>query len=223
MVPHKFNNLKLLFELDLSNNRFAHKFPYVVLDLPSLKFLDLRFNEFEGKIPKSLFNKDLDAIFTNHNRFASDLPDNIRNSPVSAIVLTNNRFSGCVSVGLGNMSKTLNEIILMNNGFRSCISSEIRLLRKLTVLDFSFNRLMRPIPDAIGGMKKLEQLNPIDLIYKHHNIKKLVSQHLAEVPSILLAQTLQASSASIPNFSSAYMVAVESPHERNENDTDSAL
>ncbi|XXG64975.1 hypothetical protein AAC387_Pa05g2790 [Persea americana] len=159
MVPHKFNNLKLLFELDLSNNRFAHKFPNVVLDLPSLKFLDLRFNEFEGKIPKSLFSKDLDAIFTNHNRFASDLPDNIRNSPVSAIVLTNNRFSGCVSVGLGNMSKTLNEISLMNNGFRSCISSEIRLLRKLTVLDFSFNGLMRPIPDAIGGMKKLEQLN----------------------------------------------------------------
>ena len=74
-------------------------------------------------------------------------------------MLTNNRFSGCVSVGLGNMSKTLNEIILMNNGFRSCISSEIRLLRKLTVLDFSFNGLMRPIPDAIGGMKKLKQLN----------------------------------------------------------------
>lgn len=35
-VPKSFKKLKLLFELDLSNNRFAGKFPYVDLGLPSL-------------------------------------------------------------------------------------------------------------------------------------------------------------------------------------------
>ncbi|GMP54126.1 hypothetical protein CsSME_00019386 [Camellia sinensis var. sinensis] len=49
--PHKIKNLKLLFELDLSNNRFAAKFLRVFLKLPSLKFLDIHFNEFEGNVP----------------------------------------------------------------------------------------------------------------------------------------------------------------------------
>ncbi|PQP96057.1 leucine-rich repeat extensin-like protein 4 isoform X2 [Prunus yedoensis var. nudiflora] len=92
-VPHKFKQLKLLFELDISNNRF---------------------NEFEGTVPKELFDKDLDAIFINHNRFRFDLPDNFGNSPVSIIVLANNKFHSCVPASLGNMSN-LNEIILMNN------------------------------------------------------------------------------------------------------------
>ncbi|KAK9983655.1 hypothetical protein SO802_033180 [Lithocarpus litseifolius] len=40
-VPTSFKKLKLLFELDLSNNCFAGRFPYVVLGLPSLKYRDL--------------------------------------------------------------------------------------------------------------------------------------------------------------------------------------
>ncbi|CBI28097.3 unnamed protein product, partial [Vitis vinifera] len=66
-------------------------------------------------VPKELFDKDLDAIFINHNRFAFDLPDNFGNSPVSVIVVANNKLHGCVPASLGNMADTLNEIILMNN------------------------------------------------------------------------------------------------------------
>ncbi|KAK2966775.1 hypothetical protein RJ640_020618 [Escallonia rubra] len=72
------------------------KFPYVVLQLPQLKFLDLRFNEFEGGVPRELFDKDLDAIFINHNSFVFDPHDNFGNSPVSVIVLADNKFHGCV-------------------------------------------------------------------------------------------------------------------------------
>ncbi|KAG8367404.1 hypothetical protein BUALT_Bualt16G0068400 [Buddleja alternifolia] len=143
--------LKVLFELDLSNNRFAGKFPYVVLSLPKLIYLDIRFNEFEGTVPPQLFDKPLDAIFINHNRFAFELPDNFGNSPVSVIVLAHNKFHGCVPASLGNMSN-LNEIILMNNGLRSCLPPEIGLLSNLTVLDVSYNALMGPLPDSIGGM-----------------------------------------------------------------------
>jgi hypothetical protein len=39
-VPHKFQIEKLLFDY----NRFAGKFPKVVLKLPQLNFKDLRFN-----------------------------------------------------------------------------------------------------------------------------------------------------------------------------------
>ncbi|CAL5415318.1 unnamed protein product [Camellia sinensis] len=158
-VPHKFKNLKLLYELDLSNNRFAGKSPLVVLKLPVLKFLDLRFNEFEGNVPNKLFDKDLDAIFINHNRFQFELPDNFGNSPVSVIVVANNKFRGCVPASLGNMSRTLNEIILMENGLRSCLPPEIGLLKELTVFDVSFNELMGSLPETIAGMVKVEQLN----------------------------------------------------------------
>ncbi|CAA6666274.1 unnamed protein product [Spirodela intermedia] len=128
-VPHKFENLKLLFELDLSNNRFAGKFP--------------GFNEFEGKVPRELFDKDLDAIFINHNRFSFDLPDNFGNSPVSVIVLANNHFKDHI----------------INNGLRSCLPPEIGLLTSLTVLDVSHNELVGPLPASLGGMVRLEQLN----------------------------------------------------------------
>ncbi|CAL5322081.1 unnamed protein product [Camellia sinensis] len=157
VVPHKFKNLKLLFELDLSNNRFAGKLPQVVLKLSSLKFLDLRFNEFEGNVSKELFDKDLDAIFINHNRFQFELPNNFGNTPVSVIVMANKKFHGCVPASLGNMSKTLNEIILMQNGLRSCLSAETGLLKELTVFDVGFNELMGTLPETIGGMVKLEQ------------------------------------------------------------------
>ncbi|MFS7936259.1 putative leucine-rich repeat domain superfamily [Helianthus anomalus] len=134
-VISPFRNLKLLFELDLSNNRFTGIFPHVVLKLPKLKFLDIRFNEFEGGVPKELFDKDLDAVFINHNRFMLEIPDNFGNSPVSVIVLWHNKFDGCLPASIRNMSNTLNEIIMMNNGLRSCLPEEIWLLKEVTVFD----------------------------------------------------------------------------------------
>ncbi|MBA0779722.1 hypothetical protein Gotri_003936 [Gossypium trilobum] len=105
-----------MLDLDLSNNWFTSKFLEVSVMLHLLKFLDFRFNEFEGTVPKELFDKDLDAIFINHNRFRFNLPDNFGNSPVSIIVLANNKFHGCVLASLWKMTG-LEEIILMNNRF----------------------------------------------------------------------------------------------------------
>ena len=50
----------------------------VVLRLPKLKFLDLRFKEYERIEPRGLFDEDLDAIFINNNQFVFDLPNNFR-------------------------------------------------------------------------------------------------------------------------------------------------
>ncbi|KAG2314584.1 hypothetical protein Bca52824_017706 [Brassica carinata] len=156
-VPRSVQPLKL-FELDLSNNRFAGKFPTVILRLPSLKFLDFRFNEFEGTVSKELFNKDLDAIFINHNRFWFQLPDNFGDSPVSAIVLANNRFHGCIPSSIVE-TKNLNEIIFTNNGLNSCLPAGIGELKNVTVFDVSFNELVGALPDSVGEMVSVEQLN----------------------------------------------------------------
>ncbi|XP_047320581.1 leucine-rich repeat extensin-like protein 4 [Impatiens glandulifera] len=160
VVPRTFTNLELLYELDLSNNRFSGEFPCHILKLPGLNYLDIRFNEFEGKLPKELFEKDnLDAIFVNDNKFASRLPDNIGNSRVSVMVLANNEFSGCVPVGMGKMSETLNEIILSNNSFRSCLPDDIGKLKNVTVFDVSGNEIMGTLPENMKGMTSIEKLN----------------------------------------------------------------
>ncbi|KAK3041223.1 hypothetical protein RJ639_028483 [Escallonia herrerae] len=69
----------------------------VIMDFPGY---DLRFNEFVGGVLRELFDKDLDAIFINHNSFVFDLPDNFGNSLFSIIVLANNKFHGCVPAGI---------------------------------------------------------------------------------------------------------------------------
>ncbi|KAJ8563434.1 hypothetical protein K7X08_031886 [Anisodus acutangulus] len=117
---------------DLSNNGFVGKLPDVVVQLPNLKFLDLRFNEFEGGLPRQVFERSFDALFINNNRFSSELPDNFGNSPVSVMVLANNNFEGCIHVSLGKMAK-LNELILTNNNFHSCFPNEIGMLKNVTV------------------------------------------------------------------------------------------
>ncbi|KAI3993105.1 hypothetical protein MKX01_009848 [Papaver californicum] len=149
-VPEAFKNLRLLFELDISNNRFAGKFPSVVLCLPSLKFLDIRFNKFEGKVPSKLFDLELDALFINNNTFRFTIPDNFANSTVPVLVLANNKLKG-----------TLNGIILLNNGLHSCLHPDIGNLNKLTVFDISFSNYVGPLPEMMGDMESLKQLNVI--------------------------------------------------------------
>ncbi|KAL0854078.1 hypothetical protein Bca101_059230 [Brassica carinata] len=177
-VPHRFNRLKLLFELDLSNNRFAGKFPTVILRLPSLKFLDFRFNEFEGTVSKELFNKDLDAIFINHNRFWFQLPDNFGDSPVSAIVLANNRFHGCIPSSIVE-TKNLNEIIFTNNGLNSCLPAGIGELKNVTVFDVSFNELVGALPDSVGEMVSVEQLN-----VAHNKLSGKIPASICQLPKL---------------------------------------
>jgi hypothetical protein len=48
VLPRALRRLRLLHELDLSNNCFVGPFSDVVLDLPTLRFLGVRFNDFEG-------------------------------------------------------------------------------------------------------------------------------------------------------------------------------
>ncbi|KAK3002724.1 hypothetical protein RJ639_018225 [Escallonia herrerae] len=85
--------------IDPLTSLFINIFPIESISislLPQLKFLDMRFNEFDGGMPRELFNKDLDTIFINHNSFVFDLLYNFGNSPISVIVLANNMFHGCV-------------------------------------------------------------------------------------------------------------------------------
>ncbi|KAE8681994.1 Leucine-rich repeat extensin-like protein 3 [Hibiscus syriacus] len=146
--------------------------------LPSLKFLDLRFNEFKGTVPKQLFDKDLDAIFINQNMLVGPLPDNFGNSLVSVMVLADNKFGGRVPSSLGNMAG-LEEIILSNNGFRSYLPAGLGRLKNTTVLDVSFNEITGSLLEEIGGMVSLEQLN-----VAHNMLSGVIPATICRLPKL---------------------------------------
>ncbi|CDY34233.1 BnaA01g24500D [Brassica napus] len=159
-LPKSLNCLKLLHELDVSNNKLSGEFPSVIFSLPSLKFLDIRFNELYGDVPSQLFDLNLDALFINNNKFRFRLPKNIGNSQVSVLVLANNDLQGsCLPPSFYNMGKTLHEVILTNSQIGGCLNREVGLLNQLTVFDVSFNNLVGSLPETMGDMKSLEQLN----------------------------------------------------------------
>ncbi|KAK8960933.1 hypothetical protein KSP40_PGU006626 [Platanthera guangdongensis] len=79
--------LMLLHELDLSNNLVTRKYPVIILQLLSLCYPDLMFNEFEGRMSPTLLNHPLDAIFLNSNHPLAVILRNLGNSRVSVVVL----------------------------------------------------------------------------------------------------------------------------------------
>ncbi|KAK6140829.1 hypothetical protein DH2020_025423 [Rehmannia glutinosa] len=164
-IPPSFVNMNLLSELDLSNNRFAGKFPELILQLPSLTYLDIRYNEFEGQLPTGLFEKKFDAIFLNHNRFSFALPDNI-----------------------GNFARDAFRKFRQHAVFKPIDSHKQRSfvmfpakskLTNLTVLDLSYNRIIGPLPDSIGDMISLEQLN-----VAHNLLSGKISTRICELPNL---------------------------------------
>lgn len=58
-IPQRFLNLKF----DLSNNHFSGRFPDLLLQLPTLKYLGIRYNESEGELPNKLLEKNLMLLF----------------------------------------------------------------------------------------------------------------------------------------------------------------
>ncbi|KAL8507927.1 hypothetical protein ACS0TY_018468 [Phlomoides rotata] len=146
IVPGRIRKLKLLYELDVSNNRFVGAFPMVILDLPELKYLDLWFNDFKGEFPPTLFDKKLDVIFLNGNRFHSTIPENLGNFPASVIVLANNNIIGFIPKSIRNMAGKLDEFIASHNELSCCLPQEITLLNTKTVFDVSFNKFMGDLP-----------------------------------------------------------------------------
>jgi hypothetical protein len=137
------SRLSILHEFDVSNNRFVGVFPYVCLEMVSLKYLDIRFNDFEGDLPPALFDKEYDAIFVNSNRFVGPIPETLGNSTASVVVFANNKLIGCIPKSIGKMVHTLDEIIFLNNILDGCLPLEIGLL-------VNTNRRSRTAPTAAG-------------------------------------------------------------------------
>ncbi|GAB4838973.1 hypothetical protein Ancab_028506, partial [Ancistrocladus abbreviatus] len=159
IVPQTFKDLISLTELDLSNNQFSSSFASVMLLMPNLIYLDLRFNFFSRKLPQELFNKKLDVIFLNNNQFEGQLPQHLGNSPASIINLANNKFSGSIPASLGHTNTQLKEILFLDNQLTGYIPEGVGLFTDMQVLDVSYNSLMGHLLDSISCLEDIEVLN----------------------------------------------------------------
>ncbi|KAJ6834125.1 uncharacterized protein M6B38_335780 [Iris pallida] len=151
--------LRFLYELDFSNNRLSGRFPYELLPLRNLLFLDVRYNSLAGAVPPGAFLLGVDVLFLNNNGFSQPLPANLGASPVKYLTLANNLFTGPIPPSICNASNTLIEVLFLNNRLSGCLPYEVGLLRKATVFDAGSNQITGPIPLSFGCLGKVEQLN----------------------------------------------------------------
>ncbi|KAG0462585.1 hypothetical protein HPP92_021061 [Vanilla planifolia] len=116
--------------------------------MAAFKYLDLRYNDFEGPLLVELFDKDLDAIFLNNNRFDSAIPDDIGNSPASVLVLANNPFVGCIPKSIGEMVVNLKEILSWGMtcpaAYRRRSGSSLMLPYSISAATFSLASFLKP-------------------------------------------------------------------------------
>ncbi|XP_039001831.1 uncharacterized protein At4g06744-like isoform X2 [Hibiscus syriacus] len=152
------SKINFLYELDLSNNKLESDFPMEVIAAKNLTFLDLRFNNFKGTVPSSVFKLDLDVLFINNNKFQQPLPENIGDSPVLYLTFANNFFTGPIPKSIGRAPNLL-EVLFLNNTFSGCLPYEIGNLSQATVFDVGTNKLTGPIPYSFGCLRKMELLN----------------------------------------------------------------
>ncbi|CAI0446997.1 unnamed protein product [Linum tenue] len=158
IIPMSFCNMSIMFEFDVSNNRLVGPFPRALLCWKEIKFVDIRFNNFEGCVPPEIFGRPLDALFLNNNRFSCSIPPSLGNSTVSVVTMAYNNFSGCIPHTIG-MMPNIEEIMLAGNSLGGCFPSEIGNLRNVTVLDVSGSGFVGSIPPSFAGLKSVEMLD----------------------------------------------------------------
>ena len=159
-IYRNINQLRYLYELDLSNNKFPGGFPSNVLGATNLTFVDIRFNQYAGSVPARLFNIDTDVLFINNNGFRNPIPAaTFGNTPAIYLTLANNHFNGTIPPSIGRAWRTLKEVLFLNNRLTGCLPYEIGYLVGATVFDAGSNLLTGPIPQSFGCLRSLQFLN----------------------------------------------------------------
>ncbi|KAG7951437.1 hypothetical protein I3843_12G007000 [Carya illinoinensis] len=117
--------LSMTGTLDLSHNLFTGSLPFC-LNLPKLKHLYLRGNEFTGSIPKVLFNS----------------------SSLLTLDIGYNNFTGNISVEIKQL-QNLRVLLLSGNHFTGIIPNQLCLLRMISIMDLSKNAFSGTIPQCL--------------------------------------------------------------------------
>lgn len=156
MFPHHLETLPNLQVLVLRSNKF-HGFIYnnskIDKPFPSLRIIDLSYNEFAGPLPakyiknfKSMMNSDVDKMAVKYMGFSTY-------SDSTTLVVKG------VEIQYDQILTTFTTIDLSSNKFEGGIPEYIGSLKSLRYLNLSHNHLTGYIPSLIGGLSVLESLD----------------------------------------------------------------
>ncbi|KAK2432765.1 receptor protein [Trifolium repens] len=136
-------------------------FPNFLLNQSTLTFLDLSDNQFQGKIPKWIWELRYLKIFNISHNFLSDLEGPLQNltSNLKVLDISFNNIYGTIPPSLITMTSTLMAINLMNNNLNGVIPDMFPTSCALSTLNFHGNLLHGPIPQSLSHCSSLEVLN----------------------------------------------------------------
>ncbi|KAL1809401.1 hypothetical protein ACET3Z_026391 [Daucus carota] len=139
--------------LDISHNHLFGPLPDNWMHFQGIVFLNLGYNNFSGRIPKSIgYLVFLQTLILRNNQLSGDLPVSIRNcSSLGFVDFGLNKLSGKVPSWIGEDLQQLYALILKSNRFYGGLPYETCHLSNLHFLDLSINRISGTIPACFGN------------------------------------------------------------------------
>ncbi|KAL8506444.1 hypothetical protein ACS0TY_017365 [Phlomoides rotata] len=145
-IPSSISNLSKLEILDLSNNSFTGQIPITIGKMSSLQRLTLSNNFFANNVSKP--EQDFLSSLSNSKSLTTI---NIDSNPISGVLPK--------SIGLGNMTLSLEQFTAHSCGFVGRLPDEIGNLTKLVSLNLGYNDLTGSVPTVLGSLKNMQKLD----------------------------------------------------------------
>ncbi|KAG9442915.1 hypothetical protein H6P81_018769 [Aristolochia fimbriata] len=163
--PRWLINVPTLRILDLSGNSFTGPLPSKFGDLFALQQLRLARNSLQGEVPANILKcRYLQVLDLEDNRFSGEIPEFIGQlADLKNLSLGGNFFTGQIPASYGNLSK-LEALSLRQNNLKGSVSTELIRLNigncsGLTVLELRSNRLTGQIPTSFSRLSHLQKLD----------------------------------------------------------------
>ncbi|KAL6206194.1 hypothetical protein ACLB2K_023443 [Fragaria x ananassa] len=143
--------------VDLSNNQIRGKLPFH-MNSPSLYYIDLNHNEFEGPLPQ--WSSPASYLDLRSNSFSGPIPSNYDQllPNLEELSLSDNNLSGSIPPSLCNMS-SLRFLILRSNHLSGDFSRAWSMWPYIQNVDVSYNDLTGNITSSMGVPSSLWVLN----------------------------------------------------------------
>lgn len=167
----------------LPNKRLSGSLHPSIGTLLSLRHINLRDNEFQGKLPVELFGpKGIQSLVLSGNSFSGFVPEEIgRLKSLMTLDLSKNSFNGSIPLSLIRCKK-LKTLVLSNNGFSGDLPTGFGSnLVQLRTLNVSFNHLTGLIPEDIASLRNLK--GTLDL--SHNFFSGMIPTSLGVLPELL--------------------------------------
>ncbi|XP_021834898.1 probable leucine-rich repeat receptor-like protein kinase At1g35710 [Prunus avium] len=153
-------NLSFLTSLALRECDLLGEFPLRIFNLPNLKFLSVKFNQYlTGHFPEFNRSSPLISLRVGFTSFLGTIPSSIQNlNSLQKLDVAQCNFSNSlVPSALGNL-RQLTYLDISASSFGGPVPDSLANLTQLTVFRIATSSSTGPIPSWIGNFSKLEYL-----------------------------------------------------------------